>query len=70
MQHAETMRKADEHRVYRQLLSEGSALHHRPQRMRCAAVDLPSTVVETKAETIRIIASPPPEGPRQRARGG
>ena len=33
MQHAETMRKADEHRVYRQLLSEGSALHHRPQRM-------------------------------------
>ena len=35
MQHpVETMRQVDEHRVYRQLLKlEGSALHHRPQRM-------------------------------------
>jgi len=36
MQHAETMRKADEHRVYRQLLSEGSALHLDRRGCRCA----------------------------------
>src|SRR5580704_1877591 len=67
MQHAETMRKADEHAV-------AQRGHHAPpstaEDAGGHAVDRPSTVAATKTKTMRVIASPSPEGPRQNGRGG
>lgn len=60
------MRKADEHRVYRQQRAPPSTAEDAGAH----AMDRPSTVAATRAETMRMIASPSPEGPRQRGRGG
>ena len=67
MQHAETMRKADEHAG-----CSAWAVRSTIDRRGCRwhAVDRPSMVTAMKAETIRMLASPSPEGPRQRGRGG